>query len=34
VDVELAREVAVRVALEGDDAGTLEGAHGEFDQTH
>ncbi len=34
VDVELAREVAVRVALEGDDEGRLEGAHGEFDQTH
>ncbi len=34
VSVDLAREVAVRVALEGDESGRLEGAHGEFDQTH
>ncbi len=34
VGVDLAREVAVRVALEGDDTGRLEGDHGEFDQTH
>jgi uncharacterized protein Smg (DUF494 family) len=34
VSVDLAREVAARVALEVDDTGRLEGAHGEFDQTH
>jgi uncharacterized protein Smg (DUF494 family) len=34
VGVELAREVAVRVALEGHDTGSAEGAHGEYDQTH
>ena len=34
VSVDFAREVAVRVALVGDDTGRLEGAHGEFDQTH
>ena len=34
VSVDMAREVAVRVALEGDDSGRPEGAHGEFDQTH
>jgi uncharacterized protein Smg (DUF494 family) len=34
VSVDLAREVAVRVALEGHDTGRLEGDHGEYDQTH
>ena len=34
VSVDLAREVAARVALEVDDTGRLEGTHGEFDQTH
>lgn len=34
VSVDLAREVAVRVALEVDDTGRREGAHGEYDQTH
>ena len=34
VSVDLAREVAARVALDADSAGRLEGAHGEFDQTH
>jgi len=35
VDVELAREVASRVALQGDDGGAEETmGHGDFDQTH
>ena len=34
VSVELARDVAVRVALEGHETGRLEGDHGEYDQTH
>jgi hypothetical protein len=34
VEVDLAREVAARVALEGDAGGGLEGEHGEADQTH
>jgi len=33
VSVELARDVAVRVALEGHETG-MEGDHGEYDQTH
>jgi len=34
VEVDLAREVAARIALEGDAAEGQEGAHGEVDQTH
>ncbi len=35
VDVDLAREVATRVALQGDDGGAGEMlGHGDFDQTH
>jgi uncharacterized protein Smg (DUF494 family) len=34
VEVDLAREVAARVALEGDTGGGPEGTHGEADQTH
>ena len=34
VGVELARDVAVRVALEGHDTGRLDGHNGEYDQTH